>query len=158
MYRLIFLLFFLSACGAPKLATIDLDPLIVQAGDLPSTLVPDQAEMVWDWGPDLPTPEKVTQRRFTYNDLAAGRVQVALFTSTADAERAYVGISKVVGTTTVALGEKALIGSDGRATLAEFVRCHAVVYADLLQEAGADAATVTAYLQRLDKRLQAVVC
>jgi hypothetical protein len=151
---------------AVPLADLDLEPLLIQAGDLPAGLTGAQ---IRDTAPEMfskvPKATKTLNQQFAQADKQVGGVTVLLYDSPADVSTAYDVIwnGMSTGSSALDIGEKAggfakkqIVGT----TQFEFSdvlfrRCHAVVH---IRMPVSDIAMSTAYAQRLDKRLSAVVC
>lgn len=147
------------------LADIDLEPFLIQSGDLPSgydgSQVFNEAPAMFD---KAPHPINAINQRFEHKDETAGGVSVLLYESTDDVKKAYdVVVDGLVddlivqkpelgegGVTSVIQIQKGLSFSEGA-----FHRCHAVVHVRFTIN---DERAVESYLERLDKRLQPLVC
>lgn len=162
-YILMMLCFVLAACGAPNLGALNLEPLLIQPGDLPAGISAAQvrAELPQMFE-GVPTPIKAIDQRFQDGVGNAGGVTVALYEMTADRDTAYDQLVK--GMTVDAkpydnVGERAMALSLDliiQAADVAFVRCHAVVYVRIV--GSADIAGATSYAKRLDERLSENVC
>lgn len=146
------------------LAALDLEPLLIQSGDLPAGLTGAQ---VLDSVPpayqqmQMPAAEKLIFQRLARGSDPGGYVVVSLYGDAAKRTDAYVKITtdmRTLGALTMPedIGETAALHSD---TLfgghVAFQRCAAVVEVLLT---GTDAQEVAAYAKRLDTRLRAAVC
>ncbi len=150
-----------NAQAAVPLVDIDLAPLLIQSGDLPTGLSGAQVKDIVPPGlKGAPTPAKAIDQRFQHNGNNAGGVVVLLYEASADVESAFrlaVGEGKNfepqygVGDTA-----RSWLPSDilPRARVA-FTRCHAYIDVTFGQ---ASIDEVTAYAKRLDQRLQPLVC
>ncbi len=106
----------LTGCGAPKLSEVDLEPLLIQSGDLPAGFSGSQ---VRDRAPDMfkevPTPQKAISQQLQRNGSATGTVTVLLYDSADDVAKAYSLTAAGLSTDRVSLadvGEEAVgIGS-----------------------------------------------
>ncbi len=145
------------------LADIDLESLLIQSGDLPAGYSGGQvrsgAPAMFD---ELPPAIADISQQFEHNGGPAGGVTIFLYSTVALVRSGYQAILAGFGDDTVArvtVGEQARMvetgfGFDGADIV--FTRCAAVVHVRMTD--GADAASVTAYAERLDDRLQPVVC
>ncbi len=163
-----------TVAPAPRsLADIDLEPLLIQSGDLPAGLTGAQ---VLDTPPPayetlkVPKADKLIFQRLQRNGQPAGYIVVTVYESTAARDDAYTRVTDDVRKAaehgggkpqeTNDAGEHAVIVKEapplsGAKTM--FVRCRAV--ADILMTGDlVDEAAVLAYARRLDKRLQQAVC
>lgn len=146
---------------AVALKDIDLEPLLVQAGDLPSGM---SAAQVKDTAPlgmkEYPIATKAIDQRFQRGNKTVGGVVVLLYEQQADLNQAaalaikldkYSEVLSDVGTQA-----KLFLGTDAFPVRGvTFVRCRAVVDVTMSE---VDTSEVTAYAKRLDKRLQSVIC
>lgn len=162
----------LGACGASAppaslpiplptavpLSAVDLEPLLIQSGDLPSGL---GAAQVSDTPPkmfaSLPKAIRAIDQRIQRAGATAGGITVLLYD---DPTPGYQALIATMGATdAVAVGEQSRItrASD---LLPGFdvalVRCHAVVYVRMTGDVSAE--NVLAYAKRLDARLSNAVC
>jgi hypothetical protein len=145
---------------------LDLEPLLIQPGDLPAGVVGSQVK---DKAPpvfkDVPPPTKAIDQRFGLADGAIiGGVTVLLYDSSDDLEKAYAAVIKGMGSSaypSTEVGDKARIGGltarTQRIAEVSFVRCHALVSVSLSATPQPDDDTL-AYAKRLDKRLMPLVC
>ncbi len=153
------LLLCLIACGSSNLSQVDLPALLVQDGDLPDTLAPDQLTSVWIWGDEAPRPDRFLNRTFSHDGQPAGIAQIALYSSTDTLAQAYTGVHRGQGGEPLAgVGTQASSYDSGIAVGAQFVRCHALVSVQLVKDAGATMGILLHYLQRLDQRVSAATC
>lgn len=155
----------LGATAVP-LTALDLEPLLIQPGDLPAGVVGSQVK---DKAPpvfkDVPPPMKAIDQRFGLADGAIiGGVTVLLYDSPADLEKAYAVVVKGMGSSaypSTEVGDKTRIGGltvrTQRIAEVTFVRCHALVSVSLSATPQPDDDTLT-YAKRLDKRLTPLVC
>lgn len=156
-------LFLLVSCGAPNLSAVDLEPVLVQSGDLPSgqtgSQVRDMAPGVFD---SAPPPVKAIDQRFQEDGKDSGGVAVLLYEAPDKIESAYVIASEGMDSTVNDVGERAmgfhlkqeLFGVQINVSSVAFTRCAAVVSIRFTGEL--DEAVV--YAKRLDKRIQPLVC
>lgn len=158
------------------LSELDLEPLLIQPGDLPAGFsgaqVKDVAPSLFD---DLPTAENTMDQRFERGGDTAGGVTVFLYDSTSEIEEAYALIMSIeadyalimggMNVQTVAgVGEQAIVSvlslPVGGFTLESsdlaFIRCNAVVHIRMADVVDID--TIRVYAKRLDSRLESVVC
>jgi len=153
-----------TAVSAPTtvaLKDIDLEPLLIQAGDLPSGM---SAAQVKDAAPpalnDYPQATKAIDQRFQRNGKTAGGVVVLLYEQQSDLDQAK-GLAAKTSKYSEPLSDvgeqaKLFLGTDLLPIRGvTFVRCQAVVDVSM---SGVDTREITAYAKRLDKRLQAAVC
>jgi len=153
-----------TAAPAPAsvaLKDIDLEPLLVQSGDLPSGM---SAAQIKDSAPpamkDYPPATKAIDQRFQRGGKTVGGVVVLLYEQQSDLTTATALVTKIGKYSEVLpdVGEQAklFLGTDLLPVRGvTFVRCHAVVDVAM---SNVDTREITAYAKRLDKRLQAVVC
>ena len=153
-----------SACGGPpRPSNVDLEPLLVQPGDLPSGM--GTGQMRDNPAVDvenLPVAAQTVYRDFVRDENPAGDVVVWRYMSRPDAEQAYGTIAEIMEGHAAphgAIGERAKVHADTESASAVaavlFVRCNAVASIVLYPS---DLETVQNYARRLDKRLQAAVC
>lgn len=155
-----------SATAVPTavpLDQVDLEPLLIQSGDLPAGLsgaqVKDEAPAMFA---GVPHPTKAIDQRFQRAGDTAGGITVLLYQSDADRDVAYADVVKGLGKGAVAqngVGERAMAVNN--TDLLEFVdltfvRCHAVVH--IRFSGTSEPSDAAAYAKRLDKRLSSVVC
>ncbi len=159
------------------LSELDLEPLLIQPGDLPAGFsgaqVKDVAPNMFD---DLSAAENTIDQRFERGGDTAGGVTVFLYDSTSEIEEAYALLMSIEADyvvlltggmniqTVTGVGEQAIVSvlsfSVGGFALESsdlaFIRCNAVVH---IRMAGVvDIDTIKAYAKRLDSRLEPVVC
>lgn len=160
---LIIAAFVLVSCGAPNLARLDLEPLLIQPGDLPAGISAAQvrAELPQMFE-GVPTPIKAIDQRFQDGVGNAGGVSVALYEGAADRDAAYDKLVKGMTSDAQAytgVGERATsltLDMVIQATDVAFIRCHAVVYVRIV--GSSDLTGAISYAKRLDERLKEVVC
>ncbi len=159
-----------------SLTAADLEPLLVQPGDLPGGRVGGQ---VRDTIPaiieNLPSSQQTILQTFEQAGRVDGWVGVRLYQKTTNADAAYQEVvqqmplypsatnTKRTLKTVDTLGEQATAAPPPdiatTATYLTFVRCHAFIvmtFSDDVPDPEATAAI--AYAKRLDKRIQPVVC
>lgn len=156
----LFLAALLVACGGitPSLASVELEPLLIQPGDLPSGIAPSQvSDALPTMFDGLPKAERTIDQRLQRGGQTAGGISVALY---ADPAAAYAAIVGTMGKhESVTVGERAerslpfdlLPGFD-----LAFVRCHALAYVRMTGDVSAE--NILAYAKRLDARLAKAVC
>jgi WD40 repeat protein len=151
------------------LAQLDLAPLLIQAGDLPSgyTGAP-MTHVVLGAFRGVPDPDQFTDQRFEENGKVTGGVSVLLYEVMDKVATAYkFVVERELGSNSVAfpgLGEGAQVsesdwtsvGGDKSAAIA-FVRCHAIVSV-LMTGENANKTVVGNYALRLDSRLKPIIC
>lgn len=168
---IIVVLVVLASCGsagAPAVpSAIDLEPLLVQSGDLPAGVtgaqVRDVAPKMFD---QAPKADRVLYQQFASGAKQIGGVAVFLYKDADTRTQGYSVIAKDMGQTEVVagLGDQAVVtllspqaaayGLDFADVL--FQRCVAVVHVRI---SGPDSrVAATAYAKRLDKRPAQVVC
>ena len=150
------------------LSELELEPLLIQAGDLPAGFsgaqVRDVAPQMFD---ELPIAENVIDQRFEKGGAAAGGVTVILYSSKSEIDEVYGLLVSSMGDSTqtvTEVGEQAIAiveslsaaGVTFKFSDLTFIRCSAVVYIRMSDIADSDA--ITAYAKRLDSRLEPVVC
>lgn len=146
------------------LEAIELEPLLIQSGDLPAGLTGAQ---VLDTQPpayeqmSMPPATKLIFQRFAKGSAPGGYVVVSLYKDAAQLDTAYAALDKdlhAVGvvTTPTEVGEIGVLSVDNLfGAHFGFRRCAALVNIMLV---GADGQSVLAYAKRLEKRLQPLVC
>jgi hypothetical protein len=166
-------LLLLVSCGAawtPPTGTV-LEPLLLQAGDLPPSLAPGQIRA------DLPPmfdaiPVALVPRfqQFAAGDAPSGGVAVLVYPTEAEAAAGYAALAEGMGASLVPadVGDEGvrnepneMVGAlVGRAiTDLLFRRCSTVVHIRMgVATADETLRTITAYASRLDARLMPVVC
>jgi hypothetical protein len=161
-YRILVLVAVLAAlvaCGAPGLAETNLEPLLIQPGDLPTGL---SAGQVRDRAPamfgDAPQPTKAINQKLQSSGSDAGSVTVLLYDDLADVSAAYAEVTQGFSGAAQSyegLGEQAKTDAIA-GVVGDFVftRCHAVVHMRII----APLDDTAAYAKRLDGRLKDVVC
>lgn len=155
----------LSGCGGVSLADVQLEPLLVQSGDLPAGVGGAQ---VRETPPEMFNALTVGEQRI-YQQLErssspAGGVAVFLYSDAEARTKAYVTLSEGLGETArdaPGIGEEARVSALDfpgiiKSTDLLFRRCAAVVHIRISGDT--DTAPITAYAERLDKRLQEAVC
>lgn len=154
----------LASCGGTNLKTVNLEPVLIQEGDLPAGFTGAQVK---DTLPPMfehaAPPTKALYQGFQRAGNGAGGVSVLLYESDTDRDATYADSVKGMGDGTqpqTDVGERAtILSSDSYSTLLAdlvFVRCHAVVFVRFIgTKQPSDAA---AYAKRLDQRLQPLVC
>ena len=151
------------------LANIDLEPILVVDGDLPTRFIGGQIKSsVPTEFPKIPVPDQVIRRELQIGEIVTSGVEIFLYEDTGNLEEAYNIVTEVVSTSRAlspldTVGAKAMFFEDRNTNLALilrgviFVRCHALVTI-LLADTSANADVATAYAQRLDKRLLPLIC
>lgn len=173
--RWIIAVFLLAACGgtpdviAPTtippttvpLSALDLEPLLIQSGDLPAGIaaaqVKDVAPLAFNGYP--PTTKAIDQR-FQRDGKAVGGVVVLLYEQQDNFNTARSLAMKISESSKPldGVGEeaKAFLGSDLLPIRGiTFIRCRAIVDVSI---SNVTIEEVAAYAMRLDKRLSGVVC
>lgn len=179
--RYVIALFLLVACGSPPatitptiiptampptaipLSAIDLEPLLIQSGDLPAGIegaqVRDVAPAMFD---GMPKAAKTIIQQFAQGVDQIGGVSVFLYDKDNDRESAYQFIAKGMSNSDALTdtGDRAIVSKPIAAINFVdilFQRCAAVVHIRMSgEDLDRDAATI--YARRLDKRLLGVVC
>lgn len=143
------------------LGALDIEPLLVQDGDLPAGYVAGQVSS--DYPPmfyGIPRPDRTVSRELGLNGRGAGLVTVLLYERPDQLEAAYQFLLGGFGPNAEAVletGERAqAVDSSGNWVDLVFVRCRAVVHIRLTQRA--DVPVARDYAQRLDARLQPLIC
>lgn len=151
---------------ALPLEALDLEPLLVQPGDLPAGMsgaqVRDTAPKMFD---GMPGAQRTAYQQFARGSEPAGGVAVFLYEADADRDQGYGFVLGGMGPTVTVegVGDHATATEPSKEVAALlnfsdllFQRCHAVAH---IRMTGTDAAaSIAAYAKRLDKRLSAVVC
>jgi hypothetical protein len=138
-----------------SLDDLDLEPLLIQSGDLPSGF--SGAQVLQD-APgmfrDIPPTENVIYQRFQKNGETIGGVTVFLY---GDDETRGAAYDLVVDGFADPVEEISNVGeiADGSLFDLAFIRCNALVHVRMV---GAGLDEVAAYATRLDSRLTDVVC
>lgn len=146
-----------------SIADIDLEPLLLQDGDLPPHLVPDfvSRELTSQWMTleDLQADNFINQEFYnTDRKSSGGAVIIYLYENIKEADRAYEQIAPAIDwfpTEVDDVGEKAKMQHDTPQHHLIFKRCGAFVYIWMIDVREYDIVT---YAQRLDGRLSAVIC
>lgn len=155
MHRRLFLILLLglAACGGPDLARLDLAPILIQDGDLPTGMTAGQIT-------DGSSGDTIGASGFVARTERAiapdGSVTVLLYADDAALQRDFAAVLPGVtadGVPTDAVGTQART----RGNIVMFVRCHALV---IIRFAISRQMTAQAmgYAKRLDARLQPLVC
>lgn len=150
-----------TAVGAVALKDIDLEPFLIQPGDLPSGMEAAQVKNTAPAGmKDYPAATNAIDQRFQRNGKTAGGVVVLLYEQQADLDKATAQAlaPNKYSEPTTDVGEKGklFLGTDLLPLRSvTFVRCHAIVDVTM---SDVDTTEIAAYAKRLDKRLQAAVC
>ena len=154
----------LTACGGASpqsLAALDIEPLLVQDGDLPAGVAGAQ---VRDTAPGMfssvPKADKTISVQLANSVKQIGNVTVLLYAQDADRDSAFATVMDGMGEPVdlAGIGDRAVGESVpllSTVTDVLFIRCHALAHTRML---GVDMAAATAYMKRLDKRLQSAVC
>ena len=164
--------FLLYACAAEApaaaptripLASVDLEPLLVQSGDLPAGMTGAQVK---DAAPPAfkryPLPTKAIDQRFQRSGDVVGGVVVLLYENAADRDAAWAQAQQAITSSATPLpdvGEQALLLASSPQlpiTSATFRRCAAIV--DIGMDAQVQPNEISAYARRLDTRLTPLVC
>ena len=149
------------------LADIDLEPILVQEGDLPAgysgAQIRDFAGRIFD---DLPPYLKVVSQEISHSDDSGGYVSVFLYTEKEDIDSAYSFINEIMFDENKEIAEIGELSHGyahhdvllGKYHVVEmlFRRCNSVVYINLDDTYNLDDGI--GYAKRLDKRLQPLVC
>lgn len=151
-----------------SLTDIDLEPLLIQDGDLPAGLSGAQVRSTPpNMFRDITGAANQIHQQFARDGNSAGGVAVFLFEETADRDQAYAVILDGFGDTIEAVD----VGEQGSATPPTtsminqglnsydllFSRCAAVAHIRMSGEF-MDINMITAYAERLDQRLTEAVC
>jgi len=154
--------------SAIPLSELELEPLLIQPGDLPAGFsgaqVRDVAPGMFD---ETPTAENAISQQFERGGDTAGGVAVLLYDSKSEIEEAYaLFVSGMAGNvqTVTGVGEQAavsvwslsVLGITRKGSELLFIRCGAVAHIRMADVVDID--TITAYAKRLDSRLEPVVC
>jgi len=147
------------------LSDIDLEPLLIQPGDLPAGF---RGAQVCDTisgylERDAPAPDNFIWQQLERDAERAGRIAIIVYDDPELAKEAYDAIvdgfveqkgTDRAGEAAVISAWRDLVGNNW--TSSAFLRCHAV--ADFLFTDIRDAEAAKTYMQRLDARLEPVVC
>jgi hypothetical protein len=158
-----------TATPMPALSALDLEPILVAAGDLPAgysgAQVRSDAPPMFD---ELPEAEYEIYQQFEHADSGAGGVTVLLYERAKAVQNAYEFIISGFGAGSV---QKVDAGEAGTAVQTAdiynqligepmvdlaFIRCTAVVHIRMTVQTSISKAL--AYARRLDRRLQSLVC
>jgi hypothetical protein len=157
-----------AAPSSVPLSEIDLEPLLVQPGDLPAGY---SASQIRDTVPDIfskvPAAAKVVSQLFAKDGETSGSVTVLLYESKSDLNTAFSMIPVILGGDNEdqpAVGEHAIASNISKSAPGirfdlvnlTFIRCRALVQTQLIGTSYEG--DIVAYGKRLDKRLAAVVC
>jgi hypothetical protein len=145
-----------------QIRKLDLEPLLIQDGDLPPYLVPDfvskELSSQWSTLEDLTADNFINQDFYnTERKSSGGAVIIYLYEDAKEADRAYEQIAPAIDwfPEPADVGEKGEMQYDTPQRHLIFKRCHAFVYVWMSDVREYDIVT---YTQRLDERLSAVVC
>ena len=158
-----------TATAVPPTATpvqirqLDLEPLLLQDGDLPPHLVPDfvsrELNSQWMTLEDLQADNFINQDFYnTDRKSSGGAVIIYLYENIKEADRAYEQIAPAIDwfpTEVDDVGEKAKMQHNTPQHHLIFKRCGAFVFIWMLDVRDFD---FMSYAQRLDGRLSAVIC
>ena len=153
-----------AACGGPpRPADVDLEPLLIQAGDLPAGMtgaqVRDTAPAMFD---AVPKPDKAAYQQLQKNGSQVGGVTVLLYSAGDALSQAYTTVVDGMDDNAqpiAGVGEKAVVSeNEVLVKLVEFAftRCSALAHVRMVFSGNRD--EVTAYAKRLDTRLQSAIC
>ena len=148
---------------------INLEEMLLKEGDLPTEFVGGQITSK----PPLPfkgvpKPQQIVQRGFRAGAYASDGIVIALYQSPSDLEAAYNAVTQAVSkekdrsvNPLSDVGEHGVIVEHDTVGINSvqvvFMRCHALAYIDLFStSASTDVAST--YAQRIDKRLNSLVC
>lgn len=154
-----------EATATVALVDIDLEPLLLEDGDLPEHLDDDFVDRNPEDYTGLPAADSIIEQSF-YDleaDMPGGAVTVRLYENAVQAGQAYSAYTPkmdgLLGTgvsNPEDLGERAKMEDDGGALLRlAFLRCQAFVLVAMRTNREFD---IVNYAQRLDERLTKVVC
>lgn len=163
----VFALLLISSCDGRSLSDIDLEPLLIQPGDLPNELTAGSVKVI-EPDPDVFRHDQALEQEIvTRNGDLAGVVRVYLFRSKADRDNAYDLFSLVESQEGIVPYSVPPIGdftsarhTDKGGLEVVFVRCHAVTVI-WLRTAGDYVLKndhVVQYAQQIDHRLASAVC
>jgi YD repeat-containing protein len=163
----VFALLLISSCDGRSLSDIDLEPLLIQPGDLPNELTAGSVKVI-EPDPDvLRHDQALEQEIVTRNGDLAGVVRVYLFRSKPDRDNAYDLFSLLESQEGIVPYSVPPIGDFTSARHTDkggfevvFVRCHAVTVI-WLRTAGDYLLKndhVVQYAQQIDHRLASAVC
>ena len=154
----------LASCGGTDLKTVNLEPTLIQDGDLPAGFTGAQVnDILPPMFQTVPAPTKALYQGFQRNGDVAGGVTVLLYDADADRDVTYVASVKGFGgdgRSQTDVGERASILAKDVQSFSfvdlVFVRCHAVAHIRFIGTSKPGDAT--AYARRLDQRLTPLVC
>lgn len=145
-----------------QIRTLDLEPLLLQDGDLPPHIVPDFVSNELSTQQvilrNLTADNFINQKFYnTERESSGGAVIIYLYEDPKEANRAYEQIEPKIDWFPEAadVGEKAIMQYDTGQPHLIFKRCGAFVYIWMVDVRKYDIVT---YAQRLDERLSAVIC
>jgi len=161
-----FMLLLASSCGKSFLSDVDLEPLLIRPGDLPDELTPGAVRVIEPDPEVLCHDQALEQKIVTKDGTLAGSVQVYLFRSKANRDRAYDLFSLVESQEGIDPYPVPLIGDSVSARYVDeglevvFVRCYAVavIWLKTVRDYTFRADDVVQYAQQLDQRLVSEVC
>lgn len=153
------LLMLIASCGQPA----NLEPLLIQSGDLPAGMSAGQvSENIPPIYADAPKPVRFIRQQFARGDEPAGAIAVLIYDQAAERDQAYTTISNGMGGATPLpdIAERAgfsylNIGLPSYDFV--FQRCRAIVHMRMVGES-LSADNLEAYAKRLDSRLRPAVC
>jgi len=145
------------------LVSVDLEPLLIQAGDLPAGVtgaqVRDTPPKMFD---GMPKAAKAVYQQLAQGNQQTGGVAVFLYETGVDAGYAFAAKGMGDVDPVADVGEQAIVTKAADNPALNFVdllfrRCAAVVHTRM-SGADLDRDTAAAYAKRLDARLKPVVC
>lgn len=163
---IVFMLLVASSCGRRTLSDVDLEPLLIRPGDLPSELTPGAVRIIEPDPEVLYHDQALEQEIVTRNGELAGSVHVYLFRSKADRDSAYDLFSLVESQEGIEPFSVPRIGDSTSARYIDggfkivFVRCYAVatIWLKTVGDYTLEASDIVQYAQQLDQRLASEVC
>jgi hypothetical protein len=160
-------LLLIPSCGGGFLSDIDLEPLLIQTGDLPNELTAGSVKAIEPDPHVLRHDQALEQEIVTRNGDLVGTVRVYLFQSKTDRDNAYDLFSLVESQEGIVPYPMPSVGDFVSARYADeggvevvFVRCHAVavIWLRTARDYSLGRDDVVQYAQRLDHRLVSVAC
>lgn len=156
-----------SSCGGRSLSAADLEPLLIRPGDLPNGLTGGSVRIIEPDPEVVDHDQALEQEILTREGDLAGAVQVYLFRSKAERDRAYDLFTLVESQEGVVPISIPVVGEVASARHTDeggievvFVRCHAVaaIWLTPAENYTPESDDLVHYAQQLDRRLESAVC
>lgn len=149
------------------LSEMNLEEILLEDGDLPIGFAGTQiGYTTTDITKHVPSADYFVKQEFSYNNSMGGGVEVLLYEDMGKTTNAYQSILDnmiMSNAEDAGIGEKSVASSYAELAILNieiadlaFIHCHAVVHIQFIGSANKD--DIVAYGQRLDRRLQPLVC